>query len=143
MTDFSTVDLWTEGFSQWKEFYAIQRVVDDLGLTRRSHPRVPIMGTLQGEYTDGPVYARVISISEGGLGITEAPKLKIGDVVKGTLTSPNLFLTIHCTSTVVYVGQDGYAGLKFSSIPTEARNSIIAYVAKFAPERVEDEKTNS
>lgn len=130
--DFSSIDLCNLEQRKWKELYAFQRVADDLGITRRSHPRVPIMGTLHGESPQGAVQAKIISISEGGLGVTDATKLRIGDRIKGTLTSPNLFMTINCSCDVVFVGEDGYAGLKFASIPIDAKSSIIAYVNKFA-----------
>jgi len=131
MTDFSAVDVLMEGFSTWRELYAIQKLADDLGITRRSHPRVPIMGTFQGEFGTRTLHARIISISEGGLGITEAPGVQIGDQIRGSITSPNLFMAINCTCEVTFVGQDGYAGLKFTTIPMDAKSSIIAYVNKF------------
>lgn len=132
LTDFSSVDIRPDTNSPWKEVYAVPRVVEELGISRRSHPRVPIVGTLacigpQGEFT-----GRVISISEGGLGINDANNLQIGERFKATLTSPNLFVTINTTCEVVYVGNDGYAGLRFIGLPAEFKSSIIEYVNKFA-----------
>ena len=43
-----------------------------------------------------------------------------------------LFVTINTTCEVVYVGNDGYAGLRFVGLPEEFKSSIIEYVRKFA-----------
>lgn len=131
--DFSAVDLRPSSSSHWKEIYSVQKVVDDLGISRRAHPRVPVMGSLTIEKKDDlPQVVKVISISEGGLGVNEARDLKIGQKFSGILESPNLFVTISSTLEVVYVGQDGYAGLKFVGLPEESKSSIIEYVKKFS-----------
>ncbi|WP_413557005.1 PilZ domain-containing protein [Bdellovibrio sp. HCB209] len=134
MTDLSQVDISTDGGKTWKEVYALQQVVDDLGISRRSHPRVPIVGTLEFEVgtTSATVKCRVISISEGGLGINDAESLQIGQKFFATLTSPNLYQTITTTCEVVYMGNDGYAGLRFVGLPEEFKSSVIEYVRKFA-----------
>ncbi len=131
LKDFSTVDL-SFGGSGWKEIFSFQKIVDDLEISRRSHPRVPIVGTLACESSKGEFSCRVISISEGGLGINDAQSLKIGERFSGTLNSPNLYITINSTCEVVYVGADGYAGVRFVGLTEEFKSSIIEYVNKFA-----------
>ncbi|MNT95603.1 hypothetical protein D3C72_2375100 [compost metagenome] len=74
----------------------------------------------------------MISISEGGLGVTEVRNLQIGDRFTGNLNSPNLYMQINAICDVVYLGNDGYAGLRFANLPIEAKSSIIEYVNKFA-----------
>jgi hypothetical protein len=132
--DVSSVDIFSDKNGYWQEVYSFPQVADALGISRRAHPRVPIVGTLQCESPKGDFSCRVISISEGGIGINDAKDLVIGDRFKGTLTSPNLYTTINATCEVVYVGGDGYAGLRFATIPTEFKSSIIEYVNKFATE---------
>lgn len=132
LSDYSFVDIAADENSPWKEVYSIPRVVEDLGISRRSHPRVPIVGTLTCDGAKGAFTCRVISISEGGLGINDARNLQIGERFEGVLTSPNLFVTIPMTCEVVYVGGDGYAGLRFVGLPVEHKSSIIEYVNKFA-----------
>ncbi|MNL61128.1 hypothetical protein D3C87_1850130 [compost metagenome] len=74
----------------------------------------------------------MISVSEGGFGVNDAKNLQIGEKFMGTLTSPNLYVTINCTCEVVYVGSDGYAGIRFVGLPAEYKTSIVEYVNKFA-----------
>jgi hypothetical protein len=133
LKDFSTVDIYIEKMGQWREIYSLPQIADDLGISRRSHPRVPILGSLDCEHEEkGNFTCRAISISEGGLGVTEARGLQIGDRFKGNLNSPNLYMPITALCDVVYVGNDGYAGLRFANLPIEAKSSIIEYVNKFA-----------
>ncbi|HWU44210.1 MAG TPA: PilZ domain-containing protein, partial [Bdellovibrio sp.] len=131
LNDFSTVDL-SYMNSGWREIYAFQKVVEELGISRRSHPRVPIVGTLEITRPEGNLSCRVISISEGGLGINDAVNLHIGERFSAVLTSPNLYVTINAGCEVVYVGDDGYAGIRFTGLPEEFKSSIIEYVNKFA-----------
>lgn len=131
--DFTTVDVSSDGGQTWKDVYSVQKIVDDLGISRRSHPRVPIVGTLTFENDRGEsLKCRVISISEGGLGVNDAESLQIGQKFYATLTSPNLYVTVTTSCEVVYVGSDGYAGLRFVGIPEEFKSSIVEYVNKFA-----------
>lgn len=129
--DLSQFLIWTEGYNEWKEIYQIHKIMDDLGVSRRRHPRVPIMGTIEAEGTKGRFSARALSISEGGLGVTEAPQTHIGDQYKVILKSPNLFAPLHATIEVVFAGHDGYVGMKFTGLPSESRSAIIEYVKKF------------
>lgn len=129
--DFKDVLIWTEGYAEWKEIYQIHKILDDLGVSRRRHPRVPVMGAVELETEDGILTARALSISEGGLGITDSPPVKIGDRFKLAIKSANLYGPVHATAEVVFVGSDGYSGLKFVGLPTESKGAIIEYVKKF------------
>lgn len=129
--DLNEIRIWTEGYAEWKDIFQIHKLMDELGVSRRAHPRVPIMGTLTCEGASGSFTTRVLSISEGGLGITEAHHVKIGEKFKSILKSPNLTSPIHSSIEVVYVGSDGYAGVKFIGLHSESKSSIIDYVKKF------------
>jgi hypothetical protein len=131
-TDLSEILIWTEGYSEWKEIFQIHKIMDELGVSRRAHPRVPIMGSVQMEGAQGTFSAKALSISEGGLGITDTGTVKIGEKFKLTLKSPNLFTQIHATGEVVFVGADNYAGLKFIGLHSESKSAIIEYVKKLS-----------
>ncbi len=130
--DLSHVEVFIDPNGPWKELYAVQELVEELGISRRSHPRVPIAGTFECEIKGEKKKFRMITISEGGLGLNETQGLPIGDHLQGVIESANLYTTIPCTCEIVYVGQDGYAGLRFVSLTEEAKSSIIEYVKKFA-----------
>lgn len=132
LKDFSGVDVAPPGSDHWKDVYSVPRLVEELGISRRSHPRVPILGTLAYEVDGRFLNCRVISISEGGLGVTDLKGVSIGERIEGTLSSPSLFVTIPCRCEIVYVGHHSYAGLRFVHLPMEFKSSIIEYVNKFA-----------
>lgn len=130
-SDLSNIRVWAEGYEDWREVFQVRKIMDELGISRRKHPRVPIMGSLKGDVSFGELNARVISISEGGIGVNSAKGLKIGEKFQGDLSSPNLFVTVSCTMEVVYIGAEGYAGMRFMGLGGEAKSAIIEYVKKF------------
>ncbi len=136
LTDYNDILIWTEGYAEWKEIYQIHKILDDLGVSRRRHPRVPIMGQVEFESPAGSFSGRALSISEGGLGATDTPPVRIGDKFKIVLKSPNMFGPLHATAEVVFAGSDGYAGMKFSGLPMESKSAIIEYVKRFTEGQV-------
>lgn len=134
--DHAEVLIWTEGYPEWKEIYQIHKILDDLGVSRRRHPRVPIMGQVEFESPNGGFNGRALSISEGGLGVTDTPPVRIGDKFKVVIKSPNLFSQLHASAEVVFAGSDGYCGLKFSGLPMESKSAIIEYVKRFTEGQV-------
>ncbi len=130
--DVSKVSIQDPKTKEWKDVYAFPDIVERLGLSRRKQPRVPILAQFTGKTTNKrEVSYRVITISQGGMGFTENHELKIGDEVEGQVASPHFFQPINVKADVIYAGQDGYVGLKFSQIPDEARAAIIDYIKKF------------
>lgn len=130
--DLSQVQVSKDNDEIWRDVFQVGELVDHLGITRRAHPRVPIMGTLDMELPNGMITARVISISEGGVGITDVKGVSLGQKFKAQMKSPNLFVTVNCSCEIVYLGQDGYAGIKFHNLNSEYHGAIIEYVKKFA-----------
>jgi len=130
--DLKEILIWTEGYRDYQEIFTNHRLIDDLGVSRRSHPRVPIMGSVQYESTRSTGTARALSVSEGGLGITETGNLRIGEEIKVLVKSPNLYVPIAASCEVCYKGNDDYAGLRFLSLPVEAKGAILDYVKKFS-----------
>ncbi|HND84992.1 MAG TPA: PilZ domain-containing protein [Pseudobdellovibrionaceae bacterium] len=131
-TDFGSIEVWSEKGGKWKEIYSFPSIAEDLGVTRRAHPRVPIMGSLQADGQKGSFKGRLLSISEGGFGMSSKQILSLGERFKGIVSSPNLFVTIKCSCEVVYIGQDGFVGVRFTGIPVESKSAIIEYVNKFS-----------
>ncbi len=130
-SDLSNIQLWTEGYSEWRDIYQIHKIVDELGVSRRSHPRVPLMGSLLCEGSSGEFTARLLSVSEGGLGATASIPLRIGERLKILMSSQHFPVQIQATAEVVYVDSSGYFGLKFLAIQVEYHSLIVEYIKKF------------
>lgn len=118
---------------EWKEIYAFKDVVEKLGLTRRKHPRVPILAQFTGSTSRHDKFtARLVTISIGGLGLTEVFDLKIGDKIYGQITSPHFYSAVAIEAEATYCGNDGYVGLKFSQINDESQSLVTDYVKRFS-----------
>lgn len=130
--DVSVVSIQDPVSHDWKDVYHFPEIIEKLGLSRRATPRVPILAQFNGKSTHQENFsARIITISEGGMGFTEVFDLKIGDQVEGLISSPHFFIEMNVAGEVIYSGLDGYVGLKFIQINEEAKSSIIDYVNKF------------
>jgi len=130
--DVSVVSIQDPSTKEWKEVYAFPDIVERLGLSRRKQARVPILAQFSGKSNKTPaVNYRVITISQGGMGFTENYDLKIGDDVEGHISSPHFFQSVPVKADVIYAGQDGYVGLKFTQLTDEAKAAIIDYIKKF------------
>jgi len=129
ITRFEDLKIWSNSLKDWKSIYSLPAIADQLGITRRKHPRVPIMGTLSAE-VDPPQKFRVISISQGGLGLNDAKTLQVGETFKAMFTSAHLPIVIHCQCEVVY-SSARQVGLQFINLPAEFKGAIIEYVNKF------------
>ncbi|MBC7467372.1 MAG: PilZ domain-containing protein [Bdellovibrio sp.] len=132
LTDISKLSIQNPKTKEWNEVFAYPDIVERLGLSRRKQPRVPILAQFNGHSNKHPsLGAKIVTISEGGMGFTEVFDLKIGDNVEGQIMSPQFFQPLNVKADVIYSGLDGYIGLKFTEINDEAKAVIIEYVKKF------------
>lgn len=130
--DVSAVSIQDPKSKEWKEVYVFADIVEKLGLSRRKQARVPILAQFSGKSNKNEEASyRVITISQGGMGFTENFDLQIGDEVEGQISSPHFFQPVQVKAEVIYAGQDGYVGLKFSQLTDEAKTAIIDYIKKF------------
>ncbi|MGE0632227.1 MAG: PilZ domain-containing protein [Pseudobdellovibrionaceae bacterium] len=131
LKDLSNIMIWTEGYSEWKEVYHIHKIMDELGVSRRAHPRVPIQANVTYDLSHGPATSEAVTISEGGMGLKNAPGLSIGARVKASLVSSQIPIPVHASIEVLYQEPSGYTGVRFIGLHTEAKSAIIEYVKKF------------
>jgi hypothetical protein len=115
----------------WKEVYAFNEIKDDLDISRRTHTRVPIMGTLTCYTDEGPSDMRMISISEAGIGANCERQMQVGEKFSATIKSQNLRIAINCKCEVLYLGAKGFVGLGFSSLPPDFKMALEDYINKF------------
>ncbi len=123
--------LFQESESGWKSIYSFPTIVEEVGITRRSHERVPISGMFTYEKEGARFQCLLSSISEGGIGILEAQGLSVGDTIKGLIESPQLPMPINCSCEALYRQDESTWGLRFVGLPMETKSLIIAYTQKF------------
>jgi hypothetical protein len=118
---------------KWQILFTSNPVTQKLGITRRTQLRVPIFGFFEGHNitTNEDFRCKLLTLSEGGCGFTEAMGLKIGHSIRGQLVSPNLNQSLLITGEVVYSGPGGELGIKFSTLSPESKSLVYEYVTKF------------
>jgi hypothetical protein len=129
----SQIAIFDPKLKEWKEIYAFKEIVEKLGLTRRKHPRVPILAQFSGVTSQHEkLNARLVTISIGGLGLTDVFDLRIGDIISGQITSPHFYSPVTFEAEATYCGNDGHVGLKFIQINDDSQSLIMDYVKRFS-----------
>lgn len=118
---------------KWQVMYTSNAVTEKLGISRRTQSRVPIFGFFDGQNVslNEELKCKLLTVSEGGCGLTEAVGIKIGHTIRGQIVSPNLAQTIPVVGEIVYSGTGGEIGVKFSSLSPEAKSLVLEYITKF------------
>jgi hypothetical protein len=121
------VMIWTKGMKEWAPLYEFHDLLSEVGINKRQFPRAELDGKaiLRGESTT--VIAPLLSISEGGFGVTLGNGVSSGEVMTVELQSPSFREPLHCKAEVRYIGQ-GVMGFKFTTINMEAKGVIIQFI---------------
>ncbi len=131
--DPSQIAIFDPKLQEWKEIYAFKEIIEKLGLTRRKHPRVPILAQFSGTSSQHEQFnARLVTVSIGGLGLTDVFDLKVGDSISGQITSPHFYSPVTIEAEATYCGNDGYVGLKFTQINDDSQSLVTDYVKRFS-----------
>lgn len=131
--DHSKIAVYDQDKKEWREVYSIAEVSERLGITRRKNARVPIMAQFSGTTDQGEkINSRVITVSIGGMGLSDNFNLTVGELMSGQISSPHFFTPLNVSAEVTYTGQDGYIGLKFTQLNDDALALITEYVKKFS-----------
>lgn len=131
--DVAKISIFDKKDKLWKEIYSLPDIVQRLGISRREHQRVPILAQFTGVMpsTGVTLSAQVITVSLGGIGITDCFNLKLGETIQGQITSPHFYSPVNITAEVTYAGLDGYVGLKYVNPNDEAMSLIADYIKRF------------
>lgn len=114
----------------WKNIYDFPIIVEEVGISRRAHERVPISGLFRYEKDGAECDSLLLSISEGGFGIIEAKGLSVGERIRGVIQSPQLPIPITCNCEAVYRQADNSWGMRFLNLPLESQSLVISYTQK-------------
>jgi hypothetical protein len=127
------VRLWTMGMTQWKSLFEVDEIREQLGLTRRENERAPLLGFVAITRGDESVVnqAKAASISVGGMGLNEAGFLSRGEYLDLLIQSPEFPYPLRIQGDVVYITNQGYAGIRFDKISSEVHTILFDYVKRF------------
>ena len=120
--------VWTKGMGSWASIYEFSELLDEVGISRRQHPRADVSGSVVIRSASKVVLGKLLMISQGGCGVMGVNDIKAGENVTIDIKSSVFADTIRTEAHVRYVTETGYVGLKFSPLQIEALSEIIDYV---------------
>lgn len=127
----NSVKVWKRGQKARATVYQYNDLTDALGIVQRKSPRAPIVGDIDITTERGKVQAKLCSISEGGLGMTDIDEIYQGEKIQMEVDSPLLADKIICEGFVRYKTPNGRIGIQFESINSEAVTNIVDYINQF------------
>lgn len=127
----SNVKVWKRGQKSRATIYQYNDLTDALGIVQRKTPRAPIVGDINVTTERGIQTAKLCSISQGGLGMTNIDEVFQGEKLQLEIDSPLLADKIICEGIVRYKAPTGRIGIQFDSINSEAVSNIVDYINQF------------
>lgn len=135
-----------DGAEDWESIFSNTIFLNALEMTRRKHPRVPIVATAKICKLDSKFsyLVKVNTIGQGGMGVAGLGKnFPTGTVVEMRLESPSFTIPIIAEGKILYHTKDGISGVEFSVINAECNSTLISYVNQFSAQRAQpDQKIN-
>ncbi len=130
--DVNKIAVYDSELKVWQEIYAIAEVSDQLGLSRRKNIRIPILAQFSGSNNKGLKFnSRIVTISIGGMGLSDTHDLAIGEAIRGQISSPHFFTPLSIEAEVTFSGNDGYIGLRFTQVNDDTLALITEYINRF------------
>ncbi len=126
--DLSSVEIKNVHMEDFVSIYCNSKIIERLGVTRRKHPRLNISGQVKLEKNNVIYSGDAITISEGGMGISNLSGVIIGETYRLILSSPTLNFPVKANAEVMYLSKNNFAGIRFTNIQTESLSAIIQYI---------------
>lgn len=120
--------IWTKGMPSWGHIYEFQDLMEEVGVSRRQHPRAAITGSAVIKSADKTLLGQLVTISPGGCGVVGVEGLAPGEKMSLDLKSDAFNETLRLRAEVRYVTDSHFVGIKFENISTEALSRIIEYI---------------
>lgn len=121
------VMVWTKGMKEWAALFEFHDLLNAIGVNKRQFPRADLAGKAVLKAEGATFIAPLLTVSEGGFGISLDSGLVAGQVVTVELQSPSFREPLHAKAEVRYIS-DGVVGMKFTQINVESRGSIIQFI---------------
>ena len=131
LPDVKSVRLWTVGLNHWTNLFEFHEIMGQLGLSKRSFDRAPIVGSVVLHRHGELIEKHLASVSGGGVGISDSGNLVPGEIVTVSVKSPLLISPVRAAAKVMYIEDSGFAGLQFQNIHIESKTALMDYVRQF------------
>lgn len=136
LSDVKKVRLWTVGLNHWTNLFEFHEIIMQLGMTRRTFERAPIVGRVVIQRNSETFEKSIASVSGGGIGVKDCQNLTPGETLSVHIHSPLLVTPVRGTAKVMYIEDSGYAGLQFQTIHIESKTTLMDYVKQFRTDNV-------
>jgi hypothetical protein len=118
--------LWTKGMKSWADLFEFDDLVEEIGMSRRAHPRVTIAGSLVVKDGENTFLGTLKSLSQGGFGAQQmTTSLAIGQIANVELRIEGIVDPIVTRAMVQYVSDQGVTGFRFDTINMEAKARVM------------------
>jgi hypothetical protein len=106
-------------------------LVEETGLSRRQHIRVPIQAEFKYRSKDGIYQKKLNTISEGGFSLLGCTEHFEGDLVTGQMISVFLKPPVYCSAIMIHSHKNGICSFRFQELSAESALIIKKYAAQF------------
>jgi len=121
------VMVWTKGMKEWAPIFEFHDLLNELGVNKRQFPRVDLEGKAIVKCDGLTLIAPLLSVSEGGLGISLDSGVVSGQIVTIEIQSPAFRQSITGRAECRYAA-NGVMGFKFTNLTSENKGLIVQYV---------------
>lgn len=123
------------GAEDWESIFSNSIVLNALEMSRRKHPRVPILATAKISKLDSKFsyLVKVSTVGIGGLGVSGLGKnFPTGTTISLKIESAGLATPVVCEGKILYHTKDGLSGVEFLVMNDESQASLISYINQFS-----------
>ncbi len=117
---------------EYKTIYEFPTLVEEIGITRRRHSRVPLQGIFRYQTAEGTHEIPITTISIGGFGLQNAKYMFVGKLYKGEILSTTLGPAIYCVVEALAKQKNDTWGLRYDFLSDEGMSILISYIKKFS-----------
>ncbi len=108
-------------------------LVEETGLSRRRHIRVPIQADFKFRSDQEVQQKKVNTISEGGFSLMNCTEHNEGDILTGQIISIFLKPAVLCSAKLIHTHKNGICSFRFQELSPSAAIIIKNYTARFKP----------
>ncbi len=138
--EWDAVRILKKGQETWSKIFQFNDILEEIGGSRRTQPRVPLSGVVVAAKDGLEQIGKCVTVSVGGIGITDLKDIYSGDVIKLTIRCEEFGYPMYASAVVKYVTAEEI-GCQFQNLHMEFQSRISDYIKKFQASTTTTTKT--